>query len=215
MTKSIKVLILNYDKNRKKYNLGKQEIFLMQITEVDDLINDLPYNEENPVPIQIIAEDFIITKESRDTFSIENNRHNGIKITKNKVELNLFKEASNLLDKFNKKEFIRTLIYVNVILACWFYFLIVNIESIIILLTQKFANANITIFLLWLSLISIIGFCYFIYINIAKPFFGGYKIPLEYFNPSKVIIEKNEINLFCLFTSQLIYLFIFYPLYIL
>ena len=186
----------------------------MQFKDLKELINDLPYNENDPIPIQVITEDFIIKKESRDKVSIKNNIFFLHNIGKRKYTSDRFKKVFNSSNRLNKQDYIRTLVYILSICVVWFYFFILNIELISILLTQNFANASITSFLLWLSFISIIGFGYFISINIVKPFFRTYKLPLEFFNPSKVIIEENDLNLFCLFTSQLIYLPIIIPLYI-
>jgi len=186
----------------------------MQIKELEDLINDLPYNEKDPFPIKIITEDFIIIKESRETFSIKNNRLFIHHVFKRKYKLNSFKKVFNSSDKIKKSDYFSSYFYVLVMFVVWFYFVIANINSISVLLTQNFANASITTFLLWLSLISIIAFYYFIYINIAKPFFRKYKILLDYFNPYEAIIEKNEIIIFFLFTFQIIYFYILYPLYI-
>ena len=179
----------------------------MQINEVADLINDLQYYEKDPFPIQIITEDFIIIKESIDVVSIKYNHcflHN---VLKRKYNLNSFKKVLTSPDKIKKKDSFRSFFYVLVMSVIWFYFVVANIGTILLLLTQNFANASITTFLLWLSLISIIGFCYFMYINIIQPLVRWTKIPIEYFNPSEAIIERNDISVFFLFTFQIIYFF--------
>ena len=216
MINTFKILILNYDKIGKKYVLGKQEILSLEFKELENLLKDIPYDDGNVIPIQIITEEFIITKTSKKSFTWENNRflpHTNIKTSKKEFKLDKFRVLYDSYDKINQRDFRKSYAYTFLISVIWFYFTIVNIQIIIILLTIDFGNVSINIFLLWLAMITYIGFYNFSHENLPMLLSKKTRIPIEYFNPSIIIPKKNEVSIFFLFTSQLIYFLIFYMLY--
>ena len=62
-------------------------------------------------------------------------------------------------------------------------------------------------------MVTYFGFYNFLNENIRKPIITKFRFQVEYFNPSDLIVKKNEVNQFILFASQLFYFFIFYMLY--
>ena len=110
-------------------------------------------------------------------------------------------------------EYLKSYAYVGVLYFLWYYFFLVNCQSIFILIGQNFGTMTINSFLIWLIFVLIGGTLYFIYDSFLKPFKLKYKIPLKYSKPSNYIVKKNDLNHFFLFTGQLLYFFLLYYLY--
>lgn len=215
MEESFEILIKNYDRINKKYFLGKQEIDTINNQDLVVLLKELPFNSEKfAVPIQIITHDLIIEKKDENILICKYNRPfpYNIRLSKKEFELKKFKEIFD-----NKEheivEFYIAFLYVIILFSFWYYFVLVNSQSIFILIGQNFGTMTINLFLLWLFLISIVGSLYFIYDFVLKPIKLKYKIPLIYSKPSNYILKKNELNHFFLFTGQLFYFFLLYYLY--
>ena len=180
------------------------------------MLKDIPYDDSYVIPIQIITEDFIITKINKKSFTHENNQFlplNNIKISKKEFKLDEFKDICESYDKIKQGDFWKSFYYVLGILVVWLYFISVNIQTIILFLTIDFGNVSDNIFLLWLAMVTYFGFYNFLNENIRKPIITKFRFQVEHFNSSDLIVKKNEVNQFILFASQLFYFFIFYMLY--
>lgn len=188
----------------------------MNLKDLEKFLCEIPYNDKNVIPIQVVGEEFIITKMGNNSYIYELNRflpHNSIRTKKIEFKLEDFQEIYKSCDKIKNKELWKTTIYVGFISFIWAYFLITNIQMILLLFTIGFGNVPINLFLMWLYLLSLIGWIYSLIENIGKPFIKHRRIPTGFFNPSDIILKKNELNAFFLFSSQLVYFFTIYILY--
>ena len=86
----------------------------LKFKELENLLKDIPYDDSNVIPIQIITEEFIITKISQKSFTHENNQFlplDNIKTSKKEFKLDGFKDVCDSYDEIKQSDFWKSFYY--------------------------------------------------------------------------------------------------------
>ena len=74
MEENFKVLIENYNLEKKSYELGKQEVLGLNSAQLKTLLKEIPVlDSEAFLPIQIVTENLILRKLSNDLYFYDDN----------------------------------------------------------------------------------------------------------------------------------------------
>ncbi len=202
MSEVIQVLIVNYNKKAKNYELGRQEILEMSLDEFKKLIQEIPESTKYHEQFQprIITEDYIFIKEREDTFQYKYNYKKWLFIIEGKWKFKQFKieELQNGFMNWEKER--KSLRFTSRAKALLnrYMLLFTMLMFLIILITEfpsfyaKFGN-NIYFWVLYLWIFGLT--LYIIIINFKS---GGkrsfQKIPLKYSLPIVNIFETTDIS---------------------
>ena len=198
---TIKVLIENYNRKSKRYELGKQEICDITANELRNLLIDFPC-DNNKIPAKVITDSYIFSKTSKNTFMYQYNHRNSILYFYNPLYRKQHKFKLKYLDTIlnqPKLSSYEKFIYVFQYIYCFggFMFPILNIiilgKFFIIEIQKnilyKINNLLVIAFFSWLLIFCLYSLYYFIneVINLKN---NPQKIKTEYCIP---ILNNFEI----------------------